>query len=149
MDQFSENFTNAINKRASEREEYSYYEDTHDVNADYTSRLRSFRETDRYPRPDQPQQQQYATQNAQAQNFMVYKPKTADDVQTLIDHLKNRESAIINLDDVEPDTAQRVLDFASGAVYALSGTVHKVSGNIFLLSPQGVDVTNTIDRNKR
>jgi cell division inhibitor SepF len=77
------------------------------------------------------------------QNFMVYEPKNADDVQTLIDFLKTRESAIINLDNVDPAVSQRVLDFVSGAIYALNGSVHRIAGNIFLLSPEGVGITNS------
>jgi len=77
-------------------------------------------------------------------NMVVYEPRTPEDVQTLIDCLARREPAIINLDNVEADISQRVLDFASGATYALGGTVNRISGNIFLLSPQGVDV-NTIE----
>ena len=74
-------------------------------------------------------------------NIVVYYPQTPDDVQALIDYLKRKEPAIINLDDVQPNVAQRILDFLSGAIYGLSGSVHRVSGNIFLLSPQGVEIT--------
>lgn len=81
-------------------------------------------------------------------NIMVYEPQTADDVQTLIDFLKTRESAIIKLDDIDPETSQRVLDFVSGAIYALNGSVHRIAGNIFLLSPEGVGITNSYE-NKR
>jgi len=77
-------------------------------------------------------------------NMVVYEPRTPEEVQTLIDYLTRHEPAIINLDNVEPDVSQRVLDFVSGATYALGGTVNRISGNIFLLSPQGVDV-NTIE----
>ena len=47
----------------------------------------------------------------------------------------------VNLDNVEPAAAQRILDFVSGAIYALSGSVHRIAGNIFLLSPEGVGIT--------
>lgn len=75
------------------------------------------------------------------QNVLVYEPTNYNDVQTLIDYLKRKEPAIINLDGVDPATAQRVLDFTSGAIYALNGSVLRISGNIFLLSPEGVGVT--------
>lgn len=97
----------------------------------------------------QPQQpvDYHASQKTDAgktmQNFMVYEPKNADDVQTLIDFLKTRESAIINLDNVDPAVSQRVLDFVSGAIYALNGSVHRIASNIFLLSPEGVGITNS------
>ncbi len=74
-------------------------------------------------------------------NVVVYEPRSPEDVQLLIDYLKQREPAVVNLDNVEPSAAQRILDFVSGAIYALSGSVHRISGNIFLLSPEGVGIT--------
>ena len=77
------------------------------------------------------------------QNVVVYEPQTPEDVQFLIDYLKQREPAVVNLNNIEPAAAQRILDFVSGAIYALSGSVHRIerSGNIFLLSPEGVGIT--------
>lgn len=74
-------------------------------------------------------------------NVLVYEPSSYDDVEKLIDYLKSRQPAIINLDNASPDTAQRVLDFMSGAIYALNGSVVRISGNIFLISPEGVGIT--------
>ncbi|GHV02971.1 hypothetical protein FACS1894211_15290 [Clostridia bacterium] len=74
-------------------------------------------------------------------NVIVYQPQTLEDVQPLIDFLKRREPAIVNLDAVPEAAAQRILDFTSGAVYALSGSVHRISGNIFLLTPEGVEIS--------
>ncbi len=79
------------------------------------------------------------------QNMVVYEPKTPEDVQTLIDYLKRREPAIINLDKTPPEIAQRILDFSSGAIYALNGSVHRITSNIFLLSPEGVEITVPYD----
>jgi len=73
-------------------------------------------------------------------SVIVYQPQTAEDVQTLIDFLKRKEPAIVNLDGATEAFAQRILDFVSGAVYALSGSVHRISGNIFLLTPEGVEI---------
>ena len=122
-------------------EEYGYYEDEH--GDAYTSRLR-------YYAPRNSQQASAPTQSATdtanaMKNFMVYEPRNADDVQTLIDFLKRKESAIINLDNIEPEISQRVLDFVSGAIYALNGSVHRISGNIFLLSPEGVRLAGTFE----
>jgi len=81
----------------------------------------------------------------QYQNVVVYDPKTPEDVQRLIDYLKRKEPAIINLDDTDPAVAQRILDFVSGASYALNGSIHRISTNIFLLSPEGVEITVPYD----
>ena len=75
------------------------------------------------------------------QNVLVYEPANYNDVQVLIDYLKRKEPAIINLEGVDAEVAQRVLDFTSGAIYALNRSVLRISGNIFLFSPEGVGVT--------
>lgn len=151
---------------------YEYYEDTHGLGGSYTERLRSFqRDASRDFTSEQrglsSEQRSFSTPQRELEtsssrdfsvperrreepfvskksfsSFMVYEPRTADDVQTLIDFLKTKESAIINLNNVEEDISQRVLDFVSGAIYALNGSVHRIEGNIFLLSPEGVGITD-------
>ena len=141
---------------------YDFYEDTHDLSGGYTARLRDFQrenvagaetaergyasERSRLATFSADEgRKEVASESGKYQNFMVYEPKTADDVQTLIDFLKTKESAIINLDNVDDEISQRVLDFVSGAIYALNGSVHRVAGNIFLLSPEGVGITNAYE----
>lgn len=174
MGRFSDYFRGKSGDESKQpNENYEFYEDTHDLNGNYTERLRSFQRdgardftSDRrdfstpqrefssdlrrdFTAPEQrdfsaPQRRREEPFSVQKRfsNFMVYEPRTADDVQTLIDFLKTKESAIINLNNVEEDISQRVLDFVSGAIYALNGSVHRIEGNIFLLSPEGVGITD-------
>lgn len=75
------------------------------------------------------------------QNIVIYSPKTSNDVERLIDYLKRREPAIVDLDPIsESPDAQRVLDFTSGAVYALNGRIIEIKTNTFLIVPEGIDV---------
>jgi|GEM_PF-2044563 len=73
-------------------------------------------------------------------NVVFFYPKDYQDIQKLVDFLKQGESAILNLDGINDDEAQRMLDFVSGAVYALNGSTQRVSGNIFLLTPEGLNI---------
>ncbi|NMA95228.1 MAG: cell division protein SepF [Clostridiales bacterium] len=75
---------------------------------------------------------------------MVYQPLSYDDTQTIVDNLKSRKPIIVNLESLDSDLAQRVLDFLSGAVYALEGSIHKVSRGIFVLAPNNVDISGDI-----
>ena len=133
MDKFSRYFSRNKQENQESSENYEFYEDNH--GDEYTSRL------GQYATPSQPKAQPSGF--GAMSNIMMYEPKNADDVQTVIDFLKTRESAIVNLDDVDPAISQRVLDFVSGAVYALNGSVNRIKGNIFLLSPEGVGVTGS------
>lgn len=123
--------------------DYPYFEDAHD---DYGEARSDYRRASA-PNPalEQPRYADYGAQAARMgrdyRNVLVYEPKKCSDVQTLIDYLRRKEPAIINLDGTDASTAQRILDFTSGAMYALGGSVLRISGNIFLLSPEGVGVT--------
>ncbi|MGI6175926.1 MAG: cell division protein SepF [Christensenellales bacterium] len=78
--------------------------------------------------------------------MVVYQPTGYDDTQRIIDYLKSHRTVIVNLEMLDIEIAQRVLDFMSGAIYSLNGTIHKVSKGIFLLAPFNVDITgNAID----
>ena len=47
---------------------------------------------------------------------------------------------VINLEAVERNAAQRIVDFLSGAVYALDGNIQKVANGIFLIAPYNVGI---------
>lgn len=79
--------------------------------------------------------------SADAVRMVVFQPQTYEDTQTIIDNLKARKPVIVNLESLNVDVAQRVLDFISGAIYALDGSVRKVSKGIFLLAPKGIDIS--------
>jgi len=51
----------------------------------------------------------------------------------------------VNMEELDGATAQRVLDFLLGAVYALDGTISKISRGIFLVAPQNCDVQDNSD----
>lgn len=72
--------------------------------------------------------------------MIVYHPVSYEDTQNIIDNLKNRKPVIVNMEELEVDCAQRILDFLSGAVYALNGTMCKISRGIFVVAPNNYDV---------
>ncbi len=72
--------------------------------------------------------------------MIVYHPVSYEDTQAIIDNLKNRKPVIVNMEELDLDCAQRILDFLSGAVYALNGTMCKISRGIFVVAPNNYDV---------
>lgn len=76
--------------------------------------------------------------------MIVFQPMSYEDTQSVIDNLKNRKPVVVNLESLELDVAQRVLDFMSGAIYAINGTIQKVSRCIFVLAPNNVDVVGNV-----
>jgi len=75
---------------------------------------------------------------------VVVEPRSYDEVQEIVDHLKNRRPVIVNLEHAEADLARRVFDFVSGATYGLNGSLQKVSGTIVLFVPSNVDIDSPV-----
>ena len=82
--------------------------------------------------------------------LVVMQPNSFDDAQDVCDHLKEKKPVVINLEYADKDTARRLIDFLSGAVYGVDGHIEKVSTSIYLLVPYNVDILNTAkeDKNK-
>jgi cell division inhibitor SepF len=80
---------------------------------------------------------------------VVVEPRSFDEVQGVTDNLKNRRPVIVNLEQAEPDLAKRVVDFVSGATYALNGSLQKVGNGIFLFVPNNMDIASELkDQNR-
>ncbi len=77
--------------------------------------------------------------------MIVYHPVSYEDTQIIIDNLKSRKPVIVNMEELDMDCAQRILDFLSGAVYALNGTMCKISRGIFVVAPNNYDVVGNND----
>lgn len=75
---------------------------------------------------------------------VVYQPTSFDDTQSIINNLKSRKPVVITLEFLDASLAQRVLDFISGAIYALDGTIQKVSRGIFVLAPSNIEIVGNI-----
>ncbi len=72
--------------------------------------------------------------------LVVMQPESFEDAREIANHLKNKKPVVINLEAVERNAAQRIVDFLSGAVYALDGNIQKVANGIFLIAPYNVGI---------
>ena len=70
----------------------------------------------------------------------VFTPTSFEDVETIIDSIKSGKNAVVHLSNLKTETAVRVLDMLSGAIYALGGGVYEMGKNIFMFSPSGVEL---------
>lgn len=75
----------------------------------------------------------------------VSKPKAFTDCQDISDILLSETAVVINLEEIDDDIAQRVMDFVSGTVYAINGTLNTVSKCIFLASPESVSISGDVE----
>ena len=66
---------------------------------------------------------------------VVLQPTTYNDATEIAGHLKEKKPVVVNLEKLDKDTARKIVDFLSGAVFALDGSMQKVSNGILLLVP--------------
>lgn len=75
---------------------------------------------------------------------IISQPNTFEQSEEICEHLKEKKSIIVNLEYVNKDVARRIIDFISGAVYALDGNIQKISNSIFLVAPFNYEITNEV-----
>jgi cell division inhibitor SepF len=61
-----------------------------------------------------------------------------------IQALRERKTVILNLTMMEPDQAQRAVDFVAGGTFAIDGHQERVGESIFLFAPSCVTVTTAV-----
>lgn len=72
--------------------------------------------------------------------IVVVRPTSFEESERLVGYLKNRRPIIVNFEDTPRDIAQRIIDFLSGAVLALNGSMLKITAQTFLFVPSNVTV---------
>ena len=83
---------------------------------------------------------------ASKMKVIVVEPRSFDDVQQVANCLKEKKPVVINFEHTDAEEAKRIIDFISGATYALSGDIKKVGRNVFLCAPSNVNVTYSQER---
>lgn len=85
--------------------------------------------------------------------MILLEPRAYSESQQIADHLKKRNTVVVNMKRVTPDQAKRIVDFLSGTVYAIGGDLQKIGGGIFLCTPKNVNVEGSIteeeEKNKK
>lgn len=74
----------------------------------------------------------------------VVKPISVDDSREITETLLSGRTVILNLEGMDLEIAQRIIDFISGATFAISGNLQKISNYIFLVTPTNVDITGDL-----
>ncbi len=74
----------------------------------------------------------------------VVKPSTVEDSREITETLLDGRTVILNLEGLDLEVAQRIIDFTSGAAFAISGNLQKISNYIFLVTPTNVDISGDL-----
>jgi cell division inhibitor SepF len=76
---------------------------------------------------------------AQLQVVLV-KPERFENAAEIADHLRERRTVVLNLEQTHKDIARRLIDFLSGVAYAQEGKIKKVAVNTYIITPYNVDL---------
>lgn len=82
--------------------------------------------------------------SANSAKVTITKPVTFEEATEICDAIKSRKIVVVNTTSLDNRIAQRLLDFVSGACYALEGELQEVEKGVYLLSPSNVEVTNEL-----
>ena len=110
-----------------------------------------------FPQPDpniaDTEKNSYVEDASSGNKMILVEPRAYSESTQIADHLKRRNSVVVNLKRVTADQAKRIVDFLSGTLYAIGGDLQKLGNGIFLCTPKNVNVEGTIseedDKNKK
>ncbi len=72
---------------------------------------------------------------------VVFEPHSFDEMPQVIEALRQRRSVVLNLNIMEPEEAQRAVDFVAGGTYSIDGHQERIGESIFLFTPSCVQVS--------
>nr|WP_280518508.1 cell division protein SepF [Lederbergia wuyishanensis] len=117
---------------------------------DYVEEEKIVKETPKVPEqelssPKTRKQNVVSLQSVQNSSKMILiEPRVYAEAQEVADHLVNRRAVVVNLQRIQRDQAIRIVDFLSGAVYSIGGDIQRVGKDIFLCTPDNVEVSGNI-----
>ena len=77
--------------------------------------------------------------------MVLFEPRSFDEAEEIARHLKSRRAAVVNLHKLQRDYAQRTIDFLTGVVVALDGSIQQIGHNVILCTPKNVGVDGEIN----
>ena len=91
-----------------------------------------------------PMRQPSSRRQAPNMEVCVIKPSSVEDAREITETLLSGRTVILNLEGLDLEVAQRIIDFTSGATFAIDGNLQKISNYIFLVTPANVDISGDL-----
>lgn len=83
-------------------------------------------------------------QKESTNQMILVEPRAYSESQTIADHLKSKNTVVVNLKRVTDAQAKRIIDFLTGTLYAIGGDLQKIGPGIYLCTPKNVSVQGKI-----
>lgn len=81
--------------------------------------------------------------------MILLEPRAYSEAHQIADYLKKRCSVVVNLKRVTPEVSKRIVDFLTGTIYAIGGTMQKLGNGIFLCAPNNFNVEGKITEGEK
>ena len=78
-------------------------------------------------------------------DIVLLEPRVFEEANEIAIHIKSHKACCINLHHLDVQYRQRVIDFLSGVVYGVDGTIKKIGDTVYLCSPKNLQVGGNID----
>ena len=88
---------------------------------------------------------QVLNMNTGKQEVVLFHAKTFDDAARATNELRKKKAIILNMENVDKALTRRVVDFLSGSIYALDGSVKKIAQATYLFCPHNMDVVGDLE----
>ena len=85
------------------------------------------------------------TNNIPKQEVVLFRPISFNDTSKAADELRRNKAVVLNLENVDKAMGRRVVDFLTGCVYAVDGSVKKVAQSAYLFCPNNMDVVGDLE----
>ena len=86
--------------------------------------------------------------NFKGYEVKVMEPRSFEDAATIVQHLRNRKTIVLNLHLLDKEQSQRTIDFVCGAAHALDGKPQKVGDLVFVFTPSNVTLSVDVTANQ-
>ncbi len=77
---------------------------------------------------------------AELSRITTLHPRTYNEARTIGENFREGVPVIMNLSEMDDSDAKRLVDFSAGLVFAVRGSIERVTNKVFLLSPPNVSV---------
>lgn len=77
-------------------------------------------------------------------NIVLFEPRTFEEAEEIGRHLKLKKACAVNLHRMPSEYRQRIIDFLSGVIYGVDGSIKKIGENVILCAPKTMPVGGEI-----
>lgn len=120
------------------------YDDDYEDDYDYDERPAKSRSSSHAVSNKVTPMRQPARRSGANMEVCVIKPTSVEDAREITETLLSGRTVILNLEGLDLEIAQRIIDFTSGATFAINGNLQKISNYIFLVTPTNVDISGDL-----